>query len=305
MPSVEQPANRPVSFQRHLRRMRRLALLPWPCLWSVGSFLCRNRWGRRCITWRYRALRPFLRVSGQLFAAMGLPPDRMNLESTRVYQNGLFQPLLLARLATLSPEQETEQFEVRGLEHLAEEQSARRPVILGGSHFGVNRLFPLWLARRGVEVLSLEHQDQLDMMGVTKPATLKSVEIGTGFKAQATMLALRELQAKGCLHLTGDRQKEKDDQRSIQRTFHGITRQYPQGMANLALMGGAAILPYFCTLQPGGRVRIDIHPPIRPPVPPAPAGSPEREAQIEDLVHRFAAVLEGEIEQTPGNQRWM
>jgi len=95
------------------------------------------------------------------------------------------------------------------------------------------------------------------MMGVTKPATLKSVEIGTGFKAQATMLALRHLQSGGCLHLTGDRLKEKADQRSVQRTFHGITRQYPQGMANLALLGGAAILPYFCTLQPGGRVRID------------------------------------------------
>ena len=304
MPSVEQPANRPVSFQRHLRRMRQLAVIPWPCLWSVGSFLCRNRWGRRCITWRWRDLRPLLRVSQQLFAAMGLPPDRVDLESTRVYENGLFQTLLLAQLARLSPEQEQQQFEVSGLEHLAVEQSAGRPVILGGSHFGVNRLFPLWLARRGVEVFSLEHQDQLAMMGVTKPATLKSVEIGTGFKAQATMLALRHLQSGGCLHLTGDRLKEKADQRSVQRTFHGITRQYPQGMANLALLGGAAILPYFCTLQPGGRVRIDIHPPLRPPIPPAPAGSAERESQIEDLIRRFAAVLEAQIEQTPGNQRW-
>ena len=119
------------------------------------------------------------------------------------------------------------------------------------------------------------------------------------------MLALRHLQSGGCLHLTGDRLKEKADQRSVQRTFHGITRQYPQGMANFALLGGAAILPYFCTLQPGGRVRIDIHPPLRPPIPPAPAGSAERESQIEVLVRRFAAVLEAQIEQAPGTQRWM
>ncbi len=280
-------------------------MIPWPCLWSVGSFLCRTPWGRRCINWRDPNLKRELNVSRTLFAALGLAPDHVDRGTTRVYQNGVFQTILLARLATLSPREEERQFEVHGFEHLSGELEARRPVIVGGTHFGVNRVFPLWLTRRGVEVLSLESRDQLATMGMSKPAALQVVEVGTGFKAQATVQALRQLQAGGCLHLTGDRRQEQDDKSSVRRTFHGITRQYPQGLANLSLMGGAAILPYFCTLQPGGRVRIEIHPPIRPPVPPAPAGSSERKAQIEDLVHRFAAVLEGEIEQTPGNQRWM
>jgi lauroyl/myristoyl acyltransferase len=76
-------------------------------------------------------------------------------------------------------------------------------------------------------------------------------------------------------------------------------------MANLSLMGGAAILPYFCTIQDRGRVTIEIKPPLRPPAPPAPNGSAEREAQILDLTDRFAAVLEAEIDRTPGNQRWL
>ncbi|MFM9116727.1 MAG: hypothetical protein ACKOU6_11270 [Planctomycetota bacterium] len=305
MSKPEQPTSRPLGFQRHLRRMRYLALIPWPCLWFVGSFLCRSRWGRRCITWQFRDLRRFVDFSQQLFTALELPPERADLELTRVYQTGLFQAILMARLARLSPAREAQQFEVCGLEYLKEEQAAGRPLILGGSHFGVNRLFPLWLARRGVELLSLEQQDQLALMGVSKPATLRSVEVRAGFKAQATFQALRHLQAGGCVQMTGDRQRENDEQQCVRRTFRGITRPYPLGIANLSLLGGAAILPYFCTLQPGGRVRIEIHPPLRPPAPPAPAGTPEREAQIEQLVHQFAAVMEAVIEEAPGNVRWM
>jgi len=305
MSSVEQPAKRPLQFERHLRMMRRLTVVPWPCLWLVGSFLCRSRWGRRYITWRWPHLCRYVDFSRQLFAAMGLPPDRVDLELTQVYQNGVFQPILLARLAALSPREEVRQFEVSGWEHLEAERAAGRPVILGGSHFGVNRLFTMWLTRRGVEVLSLAHEDQVQMMGVTKPMTLKVVEIGKGFTAETALLVMRHLRSGGCLQITGDWQNEKPGPHSYQRTFRGLARRYPQGMANFSLMGGAAILPYFCTLRPGGRVRIEIRPPLRPPVPPAPPGSAAREAQVEDIVQRFAAVLEAEIERSPGIQRWM
>lgn len=305
MASVEQSAKPRLQFERHLRLMRRLAAVHWRCLWLVGSILCRSRWGRHCIIWRWPHLRRHVNFSRQLFAAMGLPPDRVDLELTQVYQNGVFQPILLARLAALSPRDEARQFDVSGWEHFEAERAAGRPVILGGSHFGVNRLFSLWLARQGVEVLSLAHEDQLQMMGATKPTTLKVVEIGAGFTVETALLVMRHLRSGGCLQVTGDWPVQKQGPHSYQRTFRGLARRYPQGMANFSLTGGAAILPYFCTLRPGGRVRIEIRPPLRPPSSAAPAGSAQREAQLEELVHRFAAVLEAEIERSPGTQRWV
>jgi lauroyl/myristoyl acyltransferase len=304
MSSVEPPAQPDDGVGRYLRRMQRLARIPWPCLWGVGSLFCRSHWGRRWIAWRGGIEGDVLTSARQLFDSMQLPPDRLQDEWTRVYQNALFEGILLARVPTLSPRQFARQFEAVGLERLEEERLARRPIILGGSHFGVPRLLALGCACHGVEVMSLEHDDLLAKMGAPKPATFTVVEVGTGFKAQTTFRALRHLQSGGCVHVTGDRQREHPEPRSYRRTFHGISRQYAQGMANLSLLSGATIFPSFCTLQADGRVRIEIQPAIRPPTPPAPAGSPERDAQIGEVIHRFATVHEAEIEKTPGNQCW-
>jgi lauroyl/myristoyl acyltransferase len=300
-----QSKNIPRRFDSHLRMMGRIARLPWPFLWLVGGFLCRNRWGRRYMMWRSPHLCDKLAFSRQLFAAMELPPEQVDRGLMQVYQNGLFQPILLARLAEMSRREEAGQFEVFGWEHLAAERASGRPVILGGSHFGVNRLFSLWLARRGVEVLSLARQDLVKKLPGTKPPTLKVVEIGDGFTVETALLVMRHLRSGGCLQVTGDWPIQRQSPHSYQRTYKGITRLYPQGMANFSLTGGAAILPYFCKLQPSGAVRIEIYPPLRPPHEPAPAGSKERETQIEDLLHRFASVLEAEIERSPGIQCWV
>ena len=75
-------------------------------------------------------------------------------------------------------------------------------------------------------------------------------------------------------------------------------------MANLSLLSSATIFPSFWTLQPDGHVRIEIQPAIRPPTPPAPAGSPERDAKTGERIHRFATVHEAEIKKRPGNQCW-
>jgi lauroyl/myristoyl acyltransferase len=296
----------PENLRPHFEAERRLSKLPWSWIWNCGNLLCRTRWGRQLIDWRRTEVRDsFVPSSRRLFTVMGLNRDQQQRELTRVYQNTLFQTKLLGRLARLSPTEEARQFEVRGFEHFEAERAGKKPVIFAGSHFGVNRLFPLWLARRGVEVLSLEQQDQLELMGVKKPVTLHAVVLSSSFKAQATILALRQLQSGGICQLTGDKQRTAEDKRCHVRTFHGLAKRDPLGMANLSLMGGAAILPYFCTIQDRGRVTIEIKPPLRPPAPPAPNGSAEREAQILDLTDRFAAVLEAEIDRTPGNQRWL
>ncbi|MFM7249823.1 MAG: hypothetical protein ACKO5R_07995 [Planctomycetaceae bacterium] len=308
MSSAGQPAldrDRRQREARHLRSLRRLAAVPWPCLWLAANFLCRSAWGRRLVLERFPLLGRQLEFSRRLFAALELPPDRAERELTQLYLNKFFQTVLLARLASLSPRQEARQFEVSGWEHLEAERAAGRPFIMGGSHFGVNRVFCLWLARRGVEVLSLAHGDQLQKLGVTKPPALRVIEIGAGFTPEIALTVMRHLRCGGCLQVTGDWPNQKDGPHSYERTFRGITRKYPQGMANFALTGGAAILPYSCTLRPWGKVRIEIHPPLRPPSPAAPAGSAAREEQLAGLVDRFAGVLEAEIERSPGTQRWM
>ena len=119
------------------------------------------------------------------------------------------------------------------------------------------------------------------------------------------MLFRSHLKSSGVCHLTGDKQRPAGDEAYHMRRFHGLEKEYPLGLANLSLMSGAAILPYFCTIQDRGRVLIEIHPPIRPPSSPAPTGSAEREAQILDLVDSFADVLEAAVNRTPGNQRWL
>jgi KDO2-lipid IV(A) lauroyltransferase len=299
---VKDPAN----LRIQLRNERRLSAMPWSWVWSGSSLLCRTRWGQRLIDWRRPMVRRlFVPSARRLFTAMGLNAEEQRCELTKVYQNALLQSILMARLSRLSPAEEARQFEVRGLEYLEAERAETKPVILAGSHFGVNRLFPLWLARRGMEVLSLEKMDTLDLMGVSKPDTLRAVVLDSSFKAQATMLALRHLKSSGVCHLTGDKQRPATDEAYHVRCFHGLKKEYPLGLANLSLMSGASILPYFCTIQDRGRVWIEIHPPIRPPVSPAPTGSAERDAQIRHLTDRFADVLEGEINRTPGNQRWL
>jgi lauroyl/myristoyl acyltransferase len=306
MSSRERQPDVPENLRPKFQAERRLSKLPWPWIWTWGSLLCRTRWGRRLIDWRRNALRDeFVPSAIRLFTAMGLNTEQQQRELTRVYQNTLFQTKLMGRLARVSPAEEARQFEVRGFEHFEAERARKNPVIFAGSHFGVNRLFPLWLARRGVEVLSLEQQDQLELMGVKKPDTLHSVVLSSSFKAQATLLALRHLKSGGVFQLTGDKQRTAADEAYHVRTFHGLAKEYPLGLANLSLMSGAAILPYFCTLQDRGRVLIEIHPPIRPQTPLAPAGSPERQAQIIQLTDSFATVLEAEINRTPGNQRWL
>jgi len=246
----------------------------------------------------------FVPAAIRFFTAMGLNTEQQQRELTRVYQNALFQTQLMGRIARLSPAEEARQFEARGFEHFETERAQKKPVILAGSHLGVNRLFPLWLARQGVEVLSLEELDQLALMGVEKPDTLQSVALRSTFPAQATMLALRHLKSGGVCHLTGDKPRPAAVNVYQVRTFHGLEKECPRGLANLSLMSGSAIPPYFRTIHDRGRVLFEIHPPIRPQTPLAPAGSPERQAQNIQLTDSFAVVLIAEINRAPGNQRW-
>jgi hypothetical protein len=124
-----------------------LSKLPWPWIWNCGKLLCRTRWGRRLIGWRRAMMREkFVPAAIRFFTAMGLNTEQQQRELTRVYQNALFQTQLMGRIARLSPAEEARQFEARGFEHFETERAQNKPVILAGSHLGVNRLLPLWLA---------------------------------------------------------------------------------------------------------------------------------------------------------------
>ena len=277
--------------------------VPWPVLWFSITRLSKTGLRRRLLDRIDRNVVSKYSIAVQrICAALGLSRDQTECEISRLYRNSVLQSCLLCRSALLTNEQFAVEFTVEGYEHFVSERTAGRPVVFAGTHFGVNRLFPVWLARQGIELLSLEGGDRMKALALPVPETLSTLEITSGFPAQATLAALRKLQAGGCINITAERMQDFGEQ-STKRQWPGIEMLFLLGLPNLALASGASIHPYFCTLESSGRVRVEIKPPIRPPTEVAPIGTPEREQQIESLVDEFAKVFRAEVERAPGNLR--
>jgi lauroyl/myristoyl acyltransferase len=299
---VSQPARRSGGLTGPDRFSRFTRQIPWPVVWFTIDRLSESPLGRRLLTRIDRNLPTYIAAMQRICTALGWPREQTEREISRLYRNSVLQSCLLCRSALLPREQLAEEFRVEGYEHLVAERAAGRPVIFAGTHFGVNRLFPVWLARQGIELLSLEGGDRMKKLAIPVPETLSTFELTSGFPAQATLAALRKLQAGGCINITAERMKGFDQQ-SSQRDWPGISMQFLLGLPNLSLGSGASILPYFCTLQHRGRVRVEIKPPIRPPTEVARVGTPAREQQVERLVDEFDKVFRAEVERTPGNLR--
>ena len=277
--------------------------VPWPVLWFSITRLSETGMGRRLLN-RIdpSVVSKYIIAVQRSCAALGLSREQTEREISRLYRNSVLQSCLLCRSALLTNEQLQVAFTVEGYEHFVSERTAGRPVIFAGTHFGVNRLFPVWLARQGIGLLSLEGGDRMKALAIPVPETLRTLNLTSGFTAQATLAAVRELQAGGCINITAERMQDFGEQ-STKRQWPGIEMQFLLGLPNLALASGASIHPYFCTLEPSGRVRVEIKPPIRPPTEVAPVGTPARQRQIESLVDEFAKVFRAEVERAPGNLR--
>ncbi|MFN8855355.1 MAG: hypothetical protein ACK50P_07310 [Planctomycetaceae bacterium] len=210
--------------------------------------------------------------------------------------------VLLAQLPRLSEGVRHQRYVVEGWEYFENERAQGRPVIFVGSHYGVSRLFPCWLALQGVEVLSIELFDYLKSVTRTelRPKTLQVRETHDQFPARLTLEALRVLRAGGCVHTAGDH-ATSGEQRSRPFTYGGGEVTFPLGMPTLSLLSGAAMIPYFCTLDESGRVRVELKPVIRPRCRPEGLTPEQRQEEIEWLCEQSARVHIAAVEQAPGN----
>jgi len=280
----------------------RLARYPWPLVWwtfhKLSGTALGKRWLDRLLPGRSRKCD----ILRQICQKLGLTEKQTQLECQRLYDTALNR-VLMAQLPRLSKEALQRRYLVEGWQHFADEHSAGRPVILAGSHFGVGRVFPAWLARQGIRVLSIEGVDELELMGAPRPEGLLVRGNRGEFTAQHLLEALRLLGTGGCVHITGDH-LVNGKQRSRPMSWCGLELDYPLGLPTLALLSGAVIVPYFVTLidsgSNAGNVRVEFKPKITPP----PSGGfdpAQRRNAILSLSGEYARVLMAEGEKSPGN----
>jgi len=278
---------------------RVLAKIPWKCLWVAQRVMAGNRIGQ----WIWKRVFP---ESGRrsatvsmLCRSLKLTPVASHRELLRVYPNTLAE-VVLYQMTRMTDEQTAARFRVFGRDVLDRELAAKRPVMLLGSHFGVNRILPFWIARQGIPLVSIEWKDKLRALGLDFGQFLRVLEVEGGFAARATLEAQRWLRGGGLVHMTGDNLRQYI-QRSREFQWLGFRFTLPMGFARLAVQTNATVIPYFCQFDSQGVVEIRFHSPLQfpPESDSEPPGTPaEREAR---LIERFFEVLTGEIERSPGN----
>jgi lauroyl/myristoyl acyltransferase len=109
-----------------------------------------------------------------------------------------------------------------------------------------------------------------------------------------TRVLLSRLQQNGILCASGD---GRYGHKLIPLEFLGRSCLFAPGMASLAKLSGAPILPLFCLRERNGAYRLRIEPPLE-----VRAGL-GREREIEDLLRCYAALLEERIRLHPEQYR--
>ena len=275
------------------------ARIPWPLLWGIHHRLSGSAVGRRAIEWVFPKRKLWGQQIRQLCAALGMTETQIQRELQRGSETVLLR-VLLYQLPRLSPAVRNQRYVVEGWEYFENERAQGLPVIFVGSHYGVSRLFPCWVALQGENLLSIEWFDSLGGLTHLRPSTLQVRETHDQFPARLTLEALRVLRAGGCVHTAGDH-ATSGEQRSRPFTYGGGEVTFPLGMPTLSLLSGAAMIPYFCTLDESGRVRVALKPVIRPRCRPEGLTPEQRQEEIEWLCEQYARVHIAAVEQAPGN----
>lgn len=122
--------------------------IPWTALWGSYHRLSGSAVGRRAIEWVFPKRKLWGLQIRQLCVALGMTETQIQKEFQRGYDIILVR-VLLAQLPRLSEGVRHQRYVVEGWEYFENERVQGRPVIFVGSHYGVSRLFPCWLALQG------------------------------------------------------------------------------------------------------------------------------------------------------------
>jgi hypothetical protein len=170
-----------------------------------------------------------------------------------------------------------------------------RRVIALSSHVGAARILPLWLARRGVRVHSLEGRNSPADHGVTVPENLVISTLQRSFLARVVFAAKKALEAGWVVHLTGDGGRGTS---GIKVPFLGREKQFMAGFAELALATDAVVVPVLAPHDETGGARLSFLDPLD-------TGTPDQrnDQRIGNMVREYAALLEKFWKSDPGNVR--
>ena len=185
---------------------------------------------------------------------------------------------------------------LEGYETFRQLREQGRPVLLCNSHYGGGKIILLALMRRGHTIHSLDRQDVFSFSNIRARGELISINLGdrqNNFMLKQVFRARKVLQESGILHIAGDGVRGLSG-RAI--PFLGRLRQFPASVAELALATNAVVVPTLGTLDPDGRIRLELLPPLQMPAPERP-----HEERVMDVIQQYGNLLQARWLESPGS----
>jgi len=173
-----------------------------------------------------------------------------------------------------------------------------RGVILLHSHFTMNRVCTLLLAKKGMVIHSLEFMDRLGDFGVTIPDCLHSIKLDpqSRFYLRQVYQARKALSKGEIVQIAGDGNMGS----SIATVrFMGQPQSLKTGFADLALISRAPVVPLYSSVRPSGEIMFRFHPPLDPG-----NDTIDRQLRVELMLQQYATLMEGWWKSDPGNFSW-
>jgi hypothetical protein len=184
-------------------------------------------------------------------------------------------------------------FRIEGLELIERARAGGRGVLLVNAHRGAGLLVPALLARRGLELGTVQAAGLARSLAPEDARRLVRIEIDPRDPGAARRAAERALQSGAVLHFAPDGFFGRG---GVELAFLGRRRTFRAGFAALALDTGAAVLPIDAPLDGTGRATVRIGDPLDPPAPGLARG-----VAISTWVERYVARVERLWRADPGN----
>jgi predicted LPLAT superfamily acyltransferase len=271
----------------HLLVLRLCLLLPYASacqalsrLWSQGLFrevVCPKEWRR------------FRRDFGSW---AGPPGGKSGVFLRQMQVTRLASPRLKELNRWEGPDRWPGWLTIDGFERVRRLNAKGRKIVIVNSHYGAFQCVPLLLCRLGLRLGSIECADIFAVLKLRRPEGLTIIPTAGEFLARPALRAKRFLNSERLLCIAADGYIGTS---GLKLSFHGRRRLFASGFADLAVDGGAEVIPVMAPVDDFGRVRIEFLDPLDS------GTSPERRQRVESLIRQYARLLEERWSEDPGN----